>query len=646
MTLNIKNKRSGVLDSTPTAVQLQEGEIGVNYNSSSIALYIKDSIGDIRQIAGPGSEGSFWSLSGSTLSPLSDTYNVQIGAAATGITLNANGEATFASDVTISADLTIGADAVVLGADGNVALTGKATSDSTVAGDPGTTLTTKDYVDSLDGSTDLGIDNRTATTLDVTSSTGTNATVPQASSTQAGLMTDAQFNKLDGIAPGAQVNVQSDWTETDTTADSYIENKPVIPTDFGVTQITAGTNITISPETGVGNVTINATGGTGGASIEVSDDPPNSPSTGDLWWDSSEGGDSNGGRLYLYYSEEWVQTSNVGASNGGGGDDFWSRTVVEGQGTLIPANNLDNMEVGGDGLCVIGRRVGIARHPATEDTDPQLQVGGDAEIGGSLVVDVGNFEGALASFSVGTNADGEGAEDGGHLGIWYVTPTDNDPGGASVFTSTGPVRICTDGALQELESSITLGGGLDPTQNNWLVLDSDGNATFSGNITASGGTITGDQGSFAGAVALGTGLGPSSGAALTVANGVISLFPDGRISQSKNSASNFITCTDGSSPKFQVSGGGTVTAAGNVIAPNINTFNVQLQLEPDNFTSTTNAEGETESVYNGPTLDVKETLLQLMSAMAAINQAADSATTLANLKAAIKTATADFQEAN
>ena len=268
MTLNIKNKRSGVLDSTPTAIQLQEGEIGVNYNSASIALYIKDSIGDIRQIAGPGSEGSFWSLSGSTLSPLSNTYNVQIGAAATGITLQANGEATFASDVTISADLTIGANAVVLGADGNVALTGKATSDSTVAGDSGSTLTTKDYVDALDGSTDLGIDNRTATTLDVTSSTGTSATVPAATATEAGLMTDDQFNKLDGIDPGAQVNVQSNWDETDPTADSFIQNKPAIPSDFGVLSIIAGNNITIDPATGVGDVTINATGGGGSRQIQ------------------------------------------------------------------------------------------------------------------------------------------------------------------------------------------------------------------------------------------------------------------------------------------------------------------------------------------------------------------------------------------
>ena len=35
--------------------------------------------------------------------------------------------------------------------------------------------------------------------------------------------------KLDGIDPGAEVNVQSDWNQATTTADDYIKNKPTIP---------------------------------------------------------------------------------------------------------------------------------------------------------------------------------------------------------------------------------------------------------------------------------------------------------------------------------------------------------------------------------------------------------------------------------
>ena len=38
--------------------------------------------------------------------------------------------------------------------------------------------------------------------------------------------TDTLKNKLDGISAGAEVNVQADWSVTDTTSDAYIANKP------------------------------------------------------------------------------------------------------------------------------------------------------------------------------------------------------------------------------------------------------------------------------------------------------------------------------------------------------------------------------------------------------------------------------------
>lgn len=42
--------------------------------------------------------------------------------------------------------------------------------------------------------------------------------------------TSTEKSKLSGIAAGAEVNVQSDWNQTTTTADDYIKNKPTIPT--------------------------------------------------------------------------------------------------------------------------------------------------------------------------------------------------------------------------------------------------------------------------------------------------------------------------------------------------------------------------------------------------------------------------------
>lgn len=42
--------------------------------------------------------------------------------------------------------------------------------------------------------------------------------------------TDTLKTKLDGIAAGAEVNVQPDWNETTTTSDAYIQNKPSLAT--------------------------------------------------------------------------------------------------------------------------------------------------------------------------------------------------------------------------------------------------------------------------------------------------------------------------------------------------------------------------------------------------------------------------------
>ena len=47
-----------------------------------------------------------------------------------------------------------------------------------------------------------------------------------ATETESGLMSAADKAKLNGIADGAEANVQSDWNVTNTTSDAYIKNKP------------------------------------------------------------------------------------------------------------------------------------------------------------------------------------------------------------------------------------------------------------------------------------------------------------------------------------------------------------------------------------------------------------------------------------
>ena len=53
-----------------------------------------------------------------------------------------------------------------------------------------------------------------------------NVTIPNATTSADGLMSSEDKVKLNGIAAGAEVNVQADWAETDNTSDAYIANKP------------------------------------------------------------------------------------------------------------------------------------------------------------------------------------------------------------------------------------------------------------------------------------------------------------------------------------------------------------------------------------------------------------------------------------
>lgn len=67
--------------------------------------------------------------------------------------------------------------------------------------------------------------------------------------------------KLDGIASGAEVNVQSDWSVTDTTSDAFIKNKPTIPTvnNGQLTIQKNGTNVATFTANQSGNATANIT---------------------------------------------------------------------------------------------------------------------------------------------------------------------------------------------------------------------------------------------------------------------------------------------------------------------------------------------------------------------------------------------------
>ena len=112
-----------------------------------------------------------------------------------------------------------------------------------------------EFTDAPAGATNLSVAQRGSETLDVASSTGSDATIPAATESETGLLTAADKTKInkylnpassdDGKhlavnssgnvvavnAPsGGENNVQADWSETDTNDDAYIDNKPAIVT--------------------------------------------------------------------------------------------------------------------------------------------------------------------------------------------------------------------------------------------------------------------------------------------------------------------------------------------------------------------------------------------------------------------------------
>ena len=102
------------------------------------------------------------------------------------------------------------------------------------------------------------------------------------------IITAVERSKLAGIAENAEVNVQSDWNESDTGSDAFIQNKPTIPTprtdeeirDVMGATLVAGMNIMITPNDAADTITISATGGGGGT-------PTPSPAD-DIWYGLSD----------------------------------------------------------------------------------------------------------------------------------------------------------------------------------------------------------------------------------------------------------------------------------------------------------------------------------------------------------------------
>ena len=94
-----------------------------------------------------------------------------------------------------------------------------------------------------DGTLSIQVGTSAAQTFTANQAANTSVTIPMASQQDDGLMSSTDKTKLDGIVPGAEVNVQSDWDQTDEEADDFIKHKPTIPVvNDGTLSIQVGTS--------------------------------------------------------------------------------------------------------------------------------------------------------------------------------------------------------------------------------------------------------------------------------------------------------------------------------------------------------------------------------------------------------------------
>ena len=218
----------------------------------------------------------------------------------------------------------------------------------------------------------------------------------------------------------------------------------------------------------------------------------------------------------------------------------------------------------------------------------------------------------------------------------------NDTGKHFNAKDAGSVTVASigaDGSAEFAKSNIKLnpGGAIQSVGGLYSGFDFD-NSTFGAYIQADGTIISGGANPEGGA---------NDGSMLNKGSGVVCSF---------SNASSLLYrgyTTGNSTPTFTVTAGGTVTPA-----------TVIFNLEPENtanYTTTTETYTDTEQYegplgriltrdvektreikeYTGPTMDVKQTLLDITGALENLKAAAASATTIAELRDAIETSLAN-----
>lgn len=123
--------------------------------------------------------------------------------------------------------------------------------------------------------------------------------------------TTLEKTKLAGIQEGAEVNVQSDWEEADTSSDAFILNKPTIPTNNN--QLTNGMGY--QTESQVNDLIADALEGITGIDFQVVQTLPQTGVKGVIYLLANSGSGTNSYDEYIYLTDsttwEKIGTTDV-----------------------------------------------------------------------------------------------------------------------------------------------------------------------------------------------------------------------------------------------------------------------------------------------------------------------------------------------